>query len=203
MALGTYSELQSTVLTVMDREGDAVVTAYLPVAIALAEAKINRNLRVGDMEASATLTASGGVATLPTDFAAARRVEVQPYGPLEPVMPEYAAFAHPARESGPPAAYTIRGDTLTTFPAYSGSVALDYYKRIPALSNTNTTNWLLTKHPDLYFFLTLSEAYAFIKDGETALLWNQRGIASIGEIVKDDTERRYSGASIRVRGATP
>lgn len=203
MALGTYSELQSTVLTVMDREGDAVLTAYLPVAIALTEAKLNRKLRVADMETTVTGASSNGLLTLPDDFAAARRVEAYPYGPLAPVTPDYAAAQYPSGGGGIPRYYTIQGSTLTTYPYYTGDVTLDYYAKIPALSNTSPTNWLLSSHPDLYFFWVLCEAYAFIKDAETALVWNQRGAVTADEINAADQAKRYSNVSVRVKGPTP
>jgi hypothetical protein len=50
MDLNTYSGLQETSLSVVGRDGDTALMAYVPVAVTLAEAKINGNLQVGRME---------------------------------------------------------------------------------------------------------------------------------------------------------
>lgn len=203
MALSTYAELQSTAIDVMGRVGDTALTAYAPVAVALAEAKINRKLRVMEMEANATGVSTNGVLALPSDFAGWRRVEAMPYGPLEFQEPDYLASQYPTGEGGTPKFFTVQGSNLTTYPAYTGSVSLDYYQRVPALSDTNTSNWLLANHPDIYLFLTLSELNAYAKDADAALLWNQRGMAAVEEVNTDDKMKRYSRVSARVKGPTP
>lgn len=202
MAIGTYSELQSAVANWLAREGDSTITSMLPNAIALVEAKLNRNLRVGQMEASAPLTGTNGVFTLPTDYNGWRRVAVSPYGPLEFLTPEMASAYFPTAISGAPQYFTVQGSTLTTYPAVN-AIVLDYYRTIPALSDSNTTNWLLTSHPDVYLFMTLSEVNAFTKDAEAALLWNQRGMTAVEEIKAQDKDRRFASASIRSKGPTP
>lgn len=203
MALSTYSELQATALDVIGRTGDAALTAYAPVAVLLAEAKINRKLRVMEMEANATGSSTNGVIALPTDFAGWRRVEASPYGPLQFQEPDYLAARYPAGEGGIPTFFTIQGTNLITYPAYTGDVSLDYYQRIPALSDTAPTNWVLTNHPDIYLFLTLSELNAYAKDAEAALMWNQRGITAVEEVNTDDKTKRYSRVAARVKGPTP
>lgn len=203
MALSTYSELQASVLNWLARDSGDAIAAAIPDAIRLVEAKLNRNLRVAQMEATVTGTSTNGLLTLPTDFIAARRVEAYPYGPLELVMPDYVSNRYPSGEGGIPSFYTIQGTTLATFPAYTGEVTLDYYQSIPALSDNNPTNWLLASHPDVYLFLVLSEMNAFTKNAEAALLWNQRGKVALDEMTAQDTAKRYSNVSVRVKGPTP
>lgn len=203
MALSTYSELRSAALNVVGREGDAALVAYVPVAVDLAHAKINGNLQVGQMEASTTGTSTNGVLALPSDFLSARRVEAVPYGPLEFLTPEAASSYYPGTSGGSPAYYTIQGTNLVTYPPYTGNVSLDYYQQIPALSDSNPTNWLLAVRPDIYLFLTVSELYAFAKNYEEASVWNQRGMTAVEEVMRQDMNRRYANASIRVKGPTP
>ena len=59
MAIGTYAELQTAVANWLDRDD---LTARIPEFIALAEAKMNSNLRISLMEnVSTALIMSGGV----------------------------------------------------------------------------------------------------------------------------------------------
>lgn len=203
MALTTYSELQSAVLNWMARDTGDSIAAIIPDAIRLAESRFNRLLRVAEMEANSLGASPNGILNLPIDFQAARRVQAEPYGTLEPVTPDWASSAYPTRAGGSPAYYTIQGLTLTTYPAYSGDVSVDYYASIPALSDTKTSNWLLKAYPDAYLFATLVEVCAFTKDGETAILWSQRAKLAIDEINAQDSLKRFPSARIRILGVTP
>lgn len=203
MALSTYSDLQTTALEVMGREGDAALIAYAPTAILLAEAKLNRHLRVGETEGTTTLAGTGGVFPLPADYAQWRQVRDASFGPLEFVTPDWASDTYPTGQGGVPRFFTVKGSALTTFPATSSSVILDYYQKIPSLSASAPSNWLLTGHPDVYLFFTLSELNAFAKDADAALLWNQRGMAALEEVKTADLSKRYSRVSARVKGPTP
>src|SRR5574343_38100 len=47
-----------------------------------------------------------------------------------------------------------------------------YYAKLPALnSTTQTTNWLLTSHPDAYLYGSLLEASIFIGDDPRIPMW--------------------------------
>jgi hypothetical protein len=203
MALSTYTDLQETALDVIGRTGDAGLTAYVPVAITLVEAKLNRNLRVAEMEANAIGASTNGLLALPADYLAWRRVEAVPYGPLDYVTPDYGSSEYPSVGSGAARFFTIQGSNLATFPSYTGEVSLDYYQRIPSLSNSSPSNWLLAAHPDVYLFMTLMELNAYTKDSDAASLWNDRAAAAVDELRTADRIKRYSRVSARVKGPTP
>lgn len=203
MDLYSFSGLQEAALAVVAREGDSALAAYAPVAVALAEAKLNRNLRVAEMEASAVGTSENGVLALPDDYAGWRRVEVFPYGPLAFQEPDFLASEYPSGAGASPKYFTIQGANLITYPSYTGEVSLDYYQMIPALSDSNTINWLLYAHPDIYLFLTVSELYAFAKNYDEAMTWNQRGMTAVAEVNSLDKAKRYSRVTARVKGPTP
>lgn len=203
MDLSSYSGLQEAALSVVGREGDSSLTAYAPVAVALAEAKANGNLQVAQMENSVVGTSTNGLLTLPEDFAGWRRVEAYPHGPLEFQEPNWLAARYPTGEGGLPKFFTIQGSNLITYPYFTGEVTLDYFQRIPPLSEVNPSNWLLSYRPDVYLFLTVSELYAFAKNYEEAVTWNQRGMTAVEEVNKRDISRRYSRIKARVKGPTP
>ena len=203
MALGTYAELQTSLAAWMARSGDTVITGIAPDAIAMAEAHFNRKLRVADMEANATGSSTNGILTLPSDFQAPRTVSIDSYGELKLVTPDWAKANYPTGLGGIAQWYTLQGLTLTTYPAYTGDVSLDYYQSIPALTDSNTTNWLLTAHPDLYLAQALGQINAFTKNAEAAGLWFSQAAGIIEDLNKSDQSRRYSGAAVRVKGPTP
>ena len=46
-----------------------------------------------------------------------------------------------------------------------------YRANIPALSESNTTNWLLTLAPDLYLYGVLLESAPYMKEDERISTW--------------------------------
>jgi hypothetical protein len=76
-----------------------------------------------------------------------------------------------------------------------------YYQKIPALTVSNTTNWLLTAHPDLYLYTTLSEAYGVIKNAEQEAKWYGKARDVVDQLNSADKNSKYSGSAMRIVGA--
>jgi hypothetical protein len=197
MAITTYSELKAALANWLARDD---LTGAVADFIALFEAAANRRLRVRQMEASAELMPSSGTAALPADYLTWRRVTWTGARrhELDYVHPSYlqAAFDTGA---GTPRVFTIEGATLKIRPVDGAALELDYFQRIPALSDAAPGNWLLAAHPDLYLFGALTEAEAFNKDAEKASLWKLRREELFDEIEKLGEKSKGAGA-IRVMG---
>ncbi len=202
MSIGTYAELQTAVGNWLARAD--LAAGRLQEFIALFEAVANRRLRVRQMETSTTLTPSSGSATLPTDYLAWRRVTWagDTRQELEYVHPSYLQALHPATEAGIPQLFTIEGSTLKVRPTSGTDLEFDYFQKIAALSDSATTNWLLTAHPDLYLFGSLTEAAAFTLDLENGAIWKTRRDEMFNELEMLSNKSRGAG-HIRVFGATP
>ena len=71
MTIQTYSDLQTAIASWIAR---ADLSSNIPDFIALFESVANRRLRLRQQESAATLTPSSGVAALPADYLAWRRV---------------------------------------------------------------------------------------------------------------------------------
>lgn len=148
------------------------LASHYPGFIALSEAHFNRELRVPDMEVTATLSASTASVELPSDFLSARAIYIDATTDvvLEPLTAWALRAAYPTAESGTPAAYAVRGGDITLAPAPSSAVTLtmDYYASIDALSASNETNWLIEAHPDLYLRAAKYYSLEFLKDYDAA-----------------------------------
>jgi hypothetical protein len=203
MAISTYSQLKEALTFWSGREGDTTILSGMERAISLVEARFNRILRVSDMEAQATGTTSSGIIDLPSDFLAVRRVEVSPYGTLTPAPPKLASDEYPSGAGTYPRFYTILGLSMQIVPDTTSTVTLDYYQKIPSLSDEAPTNWLLTDHPDLYLYATLGELAALGKNAPEAAAWMARGDAILNEIITLDRAKRYSDAIVGIKGPTP
>src|SRR5215467_7303089 len=155
-------------------------------------------------EAVANLTPMSGVAALPDDYLAWRRVTWTgaTSRELEYVHPSYLHALYPTAPAGLPRLFTVEGGTLTVAPRDDSALAFAYFRKIPALSNANPANWLLAVYPDLYLFGALAEAQGFIKDADSLALWAGRRNELFDEIERLDAKTR-GPAGIRVMGATP
>ena len=201
MSIATYSDLQTAIASWIARQD---LAANIPDFIALFESVANRRLRLRQQESAATLTPSSGVATLPADYLAWRRVTWAGATPreLEYVHPSYLHALYPTLPADIPRLFTIEGATLTVAPRDDTALTFDYFQKIPALSNADTSNWLIAVAPDLYLFGALAEAHGFVKDPESLALWKSRRDELLDELERLDTKTRGQ-SGIRVIGPTP
>lgn len=197
MAITTYSGLKSAIADWLNRED---LTSVIPTFVSLAEANINRGLRVRDMLTRSDLTwNSGEIVPLPTDFLELYSLE-QTFPPDASVTPplQYVGIDEmkrlkkriPASGGGQTRYFTIFGSYLDLCPEPTSGLpmTLTYYASVPALSDTNTTNWLLTKAPDIYLYGSLLHASPYLKNDERAQVWGA-GYQSIIAALHADSER--------------
>lgn len=163
MALSNYTELQAAIADQLTRSD---LTTNIVDFITLAEARMNRVLRTRDMETSAAGTFSSGTFSLPADYLewiSLQWTNVRSQD-LRYAEPNSERWSRRFRPNGDPQMFTILGGSVRTRPsAGSGSYTFYYYQKIPALAS-NSTNWLLTRAPELYYYTALAEAHAFLKD---------------------------------------
>lgn len=177
MALANYSDLKSAAADWINR---ADLTAVIPTFITLAEAKFNRELRLRDMLVRAEATTSNEFVAVPADFLENYSLELNmaqigPQQSLSFIGPLEAKVLKANKAVGKVRFYTIIDGAFELLPAPTGDtdVILTYYQKIPALSDTQTTNWLLTKSPDLYLYSTLLEAAPYLRDDDRMAMWGQ------------------------------
>jgi hypothetical protein len=201
MALDTFSGLKTTIADYLNRDD---LTSVIPSFITLAEAKFNRKLRVRQMVKRATATVDTQYFAFPTDWLQAKQfvLNTNPITYLEYVTnfqgDELRATTVIA--VGKPQYYTFVGSQIEVIPTpdtgYTGE--LTYYGKIPALSDSNTSNWLLAYAPDLYLYGALLEASPYLKDDERLAVWGNLYISSIGDIEIAD-QRASVGSTPIVR----
>jgi hypothetical protein len=122
------------------------------------------------MEGKATLSPTSNVYTLPSDFLSAKSVTAltSPRRPLAFTSASGADTLYPSRLSGYPDHYMMIGNELTALPYTTADIEIVYYKTLEGLSDSNTSNWLLVKNPDLYLRVVQMQAAEFIKDNQQA-----------------------------------
>jgi len=202
MAIDTYSALQTAVGNWLNR---ADLTSLIPDFIMLFETRMNRMLRVPQMETAATQSTVAGTTTyaLPSDFLAMREVAVDANEDviLVAMTPSQLRGQYAAESAGKAKAYAIAGQDLVIAPVPSEAETLRiaYYEKIPALSDSNTTNWLLEDHPDAYLFGSLCMAEAYLKDDERVATWKGAWDEAMAEIRRDGIRRMTPATPLTMR----
>jgi hypothetical protein len=175
MALATYSDLKSTIADYLNR---ADLTSVIPTFITLAEAKFNRELRTRDMLTRAEATSDNEFVALPSDFLEAYVLElnmenIAAQQPLAFVGPNEAKTLKANKIINKVRYFTLIDGAFELLPAPMANVdlLLTYYAKIPNLSVTQTTNWLMAKSPDLYLYSSLLEATPYLKNDERVQIW--------------------------------
>lgn len=200
MAISTYAELKTAVGNWLNRSGDTVVTDRVGEFIALFEAKVARTLRTKGMESRATATLSEQYLALPDDFLEMRAIKITSTDPvtnLDFATQDYITTVWAGSETGTPGLYCIVGSEILFAPSPDGSytVEMDYYK-FSALSDSTTTNWLLTAHPDLYLYGSLAQAEAYLGNDERVPMWKAQMAEALLEVQLADQNGRWSGSPL-------
>ncbi len=203
MALGTYSELQSAVANWLARPGDATLMAFMPDFVRLAEARINRDLRLRSMEQRATAEVDSGFVALPDGFLEMRNLQLdtEPVTRLELMSPEQIDTLRAGSRRGRPRWYCILGGELQLAPVPDGSYIAEmaYWKRFGPLGIDAPTNWLLVNAPDVYLYAILIEATAFVGNDERLALWAGAYERATRALQVADERGTWSGAVPQVR----
>lgn len=203
MALANYSDLTTAIASWTSRSD--YTAANFSDFTTLFEAWVNRKIRTRNMELTATLTPVSGSVALPTDFQQWRRLTWtgSTRQELEYVHPSMLQAYYPASTgtAGTPQVFTIEGGNILIRPLSTTDLELDYWQAIPTLVS-NSTNWLMTAHPDIYLAGVLTETFVFNRDMDNAGLWKARRDSLGDEINKNDQGTR-GPAQIRIFGQTP
>ena len=188
MALSTYSELLSTVANYLNRDD---LTTLIPTFITLTENRLNRELRVraNMVRAITTTTAGQAFYDFPSDLIELRNITYDNNSQshaLRYLSPESVSREYGTVVSGQPRAYTNLGNDLKLVPSPDAaySISINYYSQLRSLSDSVTTNDVLTQYPSLYLFGACLEGAIYLNDTEQT---NRFG--SVFQKALDDVQR--------------
>ncbi len=219
MSITTYDELKSAIADWFSRSGDTLITTPATDFITLAEARFNYGsahaqfpsmpLRVRQMETRSTATFDDEYIALPGDFLEIKtlKLNTSPERILRYLTPERFAEIAASKTAETPNWYTIIGGELRLGPtpdsgsSYTGE--LWYYAKVPALSDSNTSNWLLAAKPDIYLYGALVEAAPYLLGDERLPLWFSMFQGALNGLMFQDKRARVGGSVWVSRPDTP
>lgn len=209
MPLDTYSDLKSEIASYLARSDVTAASTSVDTFIDLAESYINKKLRVRRMEKKTTLLTVGGEdeVLLPATFLELKALEYTGTPKVIEYVP-LSSFNKMSTATSRAKYFTIVWDDVEEQDAIRLGLTPDgeyemnavYYSRIPSLSDENTTNWLLTDHPEIYLNGCLYYAFKRYRSplaGEYKSLFE----ADIMLLNEEDEKMHTGGGGMKMRVA--
>jgi len=190
VALSTYSELQESLSAWLDsadldgREADFIALAEDEIGARLL-AGLNEGRMIRPMVTRSALTIDDEYVDLP-DGNMALPISIEVTSHSEPWTIDYLSpedFLQLKVEIGsdpdtsvPPVRFTVLNDELRFWPAPATSWTAEFtrFDNVPALSDTNTSNWVLANHRNAYLAASLIQAMLFGWENPTKVDWDTR-----------------------------
>lgn len=213
-----YTELVAAITSWSHRSD---VAAQADTFIQLAEAEFNTRLRTVDQETVAELVCNTRYTALPADFLEMRAVEYlgDTISNLTYATPEFVSEWRRASPSGESKAYTLRGlhiellpnlgaddpdvdgfgDDVAPFQSGEVPITLHYWAKIPALSDSNTSNWLLASHPNMYLYECLRQLAIYTKDDASIQRYANLMQGYFVSLTAHDIGKRFGGSALAIR----
>lgn len=203
MAINSYSTLQTAVINRLHR---ADITILVPDFIALGEARIYRDLRIRCMETALSSAIASGVIAVPTGYVELKHayIDGSPSGKLTRKNADFIYFNYPTRSADGKPKYIAREADNFIFGPYPDSaytVKGIYYKRLDALSDSNTSNWFTSNAPDILLFAALCEAADHISNDAAMMKWEQKYNQVKDRIQSENDAEEFSGSPLSMSAA--
>lgn len=203
MAITTYAELKTSIADWLLRDD---LTSVIPSFISLAEAQMNRSLAHWRQETRSEAEIDARYSELPADWLSPIRLSVSTSnGPAELEPMSYSEMLDARTRSadvvGIPKYYSISAGSLEVYPTPSGAfdVTMLYRASVPALSDSATTNWLLTYAPDAYLYGALLQAAPYLSDDNRIGVWGSLYENAIAELNADSDKAKHGGSGQRMK----
>ena len=201
----TYSELKTNIANYLNRSD---LTSFLDIFIDNTEAELNRRLRTKDMVKRATATADSQYLALPTDWLEAINVEITSnnFRPLFQQSIESLDVYRQANDNvtGSPIYFAVVDKSLELAPTpdTSYTLQLTYYGSVDALSDSQTTNFVSTGHPDVYLYGALKHASIFLMEDERVPLFSAQFEKALEEMRLEQEKAEFGKGSLIQRRRT-
>jgi len=202
MAISNYSELKAAIADWLNRSD---LTDSIPDFIVLAETRHKRDFKIRRMETrvTANTVADSEFYSLPDNFVAMRNIQLNtdPKTPLEYLTPEQMDRIYAGSAKGKPKAFSIIGNNIQLRPMPDSVYQIEilYFKHFTALSDSNTTNDMLTHHPDAYLYGALVEAEPYLQNDKRIQTWAAYYDRAKNDIISSNERDRHSGVAPTTR----
>ena len=202
MAITTYAELKTSITDFLNRDD---LDTVAPTFISLAEADLQRRVRHWRGEKRSTAEIDTQYSAIPADFVEAIRFYITggDTRPLE-LISQAELLDRKFRNlntSGQPAYYAITAGEIEVYPVPDATYTSELYynARVPALSDSTTTNWLLEYYPDAYLYGSLVHSAPYLKEDARLQTWAALYQSAVDAINNESESSKFGGSGRRLK----
>jgi len=197
----TYAELKDQVRNFINKPD---IDQTIDTFIDLAEADIARKVRHWKMEKRATVQLDDQYSRVPTDWLESIRFYLSGGDTYELELASRAELLNrrmnSVNTSGRPKYYTMSDGAFEIYPTPDAAYTAEllYFSQNTALSDANTSNWLLSDYPDVYLYGTLAHTAPFLGEDQRLPIWAQLYQSALDGVNMASEKARYSGSGLRM-----
>jgi len=202
MPITTYAELKTNIADFLNRDD---LTSVSSTFVSLAEADLNRQVRHWRQEKRSTAEIDTQYSAIPADMLEVIRFYITSGDtrPLE-LISQAEMLDRKFRNlntSGQPAYYAVTAGELEVYPVPDGTYTseLYYFGKTPALSDSNTSNWILEHYPDAYLYGSLIHSAPYLKDDARIQVWAALYQSAIDSINQASEKAKFGGSGRRMK----
>jgi hypothetical protein len=202
MSLSTYADLQEAVVDWLNKPD---VAQSVPTLISLAEADINRRLRHIKMTKRSVAEVDSQFSATPTDYLGTIRFSLTSGTTNALDLISQAELLDRKEASanigGTPRFYALTGNQFEFYPVPNDTydAELVYYAELDALSDENTSNWLLADAPDVYLYGTLAHSAPFLGEDARLAVWTSLYETALSGLNRASDNARFGGTGLRIK----
>lgn len=174
MNFATYADLKASIADELNRDD---LSSAIGGFIRLMESQTERQLRTRDMIAlNQSFTIANEFEPIPADMLEVRSIVLNTDQVIELeylTASDLSEFKRSELNIGRPSKFSVVGSNFqfARVPDTSYTATIIYFQKIPKLSDTTTSNWLLENHPDIYFYGSLLNSAPYLKDDARVAVW--------------------------------
>ena len=203
-AFTSYDNLKTNIADYLARSD---LTDKIPMFVALAEKRLNRDLRLRQTLQQSTYTLDSGFQVpTPSDFLEMKDIHIDANPIINLDFKTVSQFYRLANVSGSgnPINYTLVSNNFVLAPRPTGSsvINMTYYKIPKVLSDTNASNEYLDVCPDLLLYASLVESAPFLMNDERLTTWESLYTRGLTSITKSDEQSEFPAQPLAVQITT-
>ena len=203
-AFTSYDNLKTNIADYLARQD---LTDKIPMFVALAEKRLNRDLRLRQtLQQSTYNLTSGFQVPTPSDFLEMKDIHIDANPIVNLNFKTVSQFYRLSNVSGNgvPVNYTLVSNNFVLAPRPTGSstINMTYYKIPNILSETNQSNEYLDVCPDLLLYASLVESAPFLMNDERLTTWEALYTRGLTSITKSDEQSEFPAQPLAVQITT-
>ena len=203
-AFTSYDNLKTNIADYLARQD---LTDKIPMFVALAEKRLNRDLRLRQtLQQSTYSLTSGFQVPTPSDFLEMKDIHIDANPIVNLNFKTVSQFyrLNNVSGSGVPVNYTLVSNNFVLAPRPTGSstINMTYYKIPNILSDTNPSNEYLEVCPDLLLYASLVESAPFLMNDERLTTWEALYTRGLTSITKSDEQSEFPAQPLAVQITT-